>query len=175
MRAARPEVEFVVVGDGPLRGELEAQAARLGLGPHLHLLGERSPVAALLRGFDVYVISSIIEGMPNALLEALALERPVVATRVGGIPEIVTHGESGLLVPPANPAAMADAILRLLDDPRLAASCGAAGRRTVETRYGLDAMAARFTALYEEMAAARGLAIPDAERVPAARVATGAA
>ena len=58
MRAARPEVEFVVVGDGPQRGELEAQAARLGLGPHLRLLGERSPVAALLRGFDVYVISS---------------------------------------------------------------------------------------------------------------------
>jgi glycosyltransferase involved in cell wall biosynthesis len=175
VRAAHPEVEFVVVGDGPLRGELEAQAARLGLGPHVHFLGERSPVAPLLRGFDLYVISSIIEGMPNALLEALALERPVVATRVGGIPEIVTHGESGLLVPPANPTAMADAILRLLDDPRLAASCGAAGRRTVETRYSLDAMAARFTALYDEMAAARGLAIPDAERLPAACVATGTA
>jgi glycosyltransferase involved in cell wall biosynthesis len=175
VRAVRPDVEFVVVGDGPMRGELEAQAARLGLAPHMHLLGERSPVAPLLRGFDVYVISSVIEGMPNALLEALALERPVVATRVGGIPEIVTHGESGLLVPPSNPAAMADAILRLLDDPRLAASCGAAGRRTVETRYSLDAMAAHFTALYEELAAARGIPIPAAEPVTAARVATGAA
>jgi glycosyltransferase involved in cell wall biosynthesis len=175
VRARHPEVEFVIIGDGPLRGEIAAQAARLGLDPHLHLLGELSPVAPLLRGFDVFVISSIIEGMPNALLEALALERPVVATRVGGIPEIVTHGESGLLVPPADPAAMADAILRLLDDPRLAAACGAAGRRTIEARYGLDAMAARFTALYEELAAARGLAIPEAQPAMAARVATGAA
>jgi glycosyltransferase involved in cell wall biosynthesis len=175
VRATHPDVEFVIVGDGPLRGEIAAEAARLGLGGHVHLLGELSPVAPLLRGFDVFVISSIIEGMPNALLEALALERPVVATRVGGIPEIVTHGESGLLVPPAEPAALADAIVRLLDDPRLAASCGAAGRRTVEARYSLDAMAARFTALYEELAAARGLAIPDVTPLPAARVATGAA
>ncbi len=175
VRAARPEVEFVIIGDGPLRGEIASQAARLGLGPHLHLLGELSPVAPLLRGFDVFVISSIIEGMPNALLEALARERPVVATRVGGIPEIVAHGESGLLVPPADPPAMAEAILRLLDDPRLASAYGAAGRRTVEARYGLDAMAARFTALYEELAAARGLAIPDAQPSMAARVATGAA
>jgi glycosyltransferase involved in cell wall biosynthesis len=175
VRASHPDVEFVVIGDGPLRGEIASQAARLGLAPHLHLLGELSPVAPLVRGFDVFVISSIIEGMPNALLEALALERPVVATRVGGIPEIVTHGESGLLVPPANPAALADAIIRLLDDPRLAAACGAAGRRTVETRYSLEAMTARFTGLYEEMAAARGLAIPDVTPVTAARVATGAA
>lgn len=173
VRAVRPEVEFVVIGDGPLRGEIASQAARLGLGPHLHLLGELSPVAPLLRGFDVFVISSIIEGMPNALLEALALERPVVATRVGGIPEIVTHGESGLLVPPSNPAAMADAILRLLDDPRTAAAYGAAGRRTVETRFSLDAMAASFTALYEEMAAVRGLAIPEVESAAPARLATG--
>lgn len=175
VRAARPDVEFVIVGDGPLRAELTAEAARLGIGSHVHFLGERSPVAPLLRAFDVFVISSVIEGMPNALLEALALERPVAATRVGGIPEIVTHGESGLLVPPSDPAAMAEAILRLLDDPGTAAAYGAAGRRTVEARYGIDTMVGRFTALYEEMAAARGLAIPEPEAAAPARLATGGA
>jgi glycosyltransferase involved in cell wall biosynthesis len=175
VRAARPDVEFVVVGDGPLRGEITAQAARLGLTPHLHLLGELDRVAPLLRGFDVFVIASVIEGMPNALLEALALERPVVATTVGGIPEIVAHGESGLLVPPSDPAAMAEAILRLLDDPTTAAAYGAAGRRTVEARYSLDAMAARFTALYEELATARGLAVPEPDAEAPPRLAEGRA
>jgi glycosyltransferase involved in cell wall biosynthesis len=151
VREVRDDVAFVLVGDGPLRGALESEAARLGIGPHVHFLGERPAARALLGSLDVLVVSSVIEGMPNVVLEALAAERPVVATRVGGIPEILTHEESGLLVPPADPPALAAAVLRLLARPEEAAAFGAAGRRTVEARFSVEAMAARFAALYDEL------------------------
>lgn len=160
VRAVRDDVEFVMIGDGPLRAELEAEAGRLGIGRHVHFLGEVHGVRGLLRGLDVFVLSSVVEGMPNVLLEALAVERPVVATAVGGIPEIVADGKSGLVVPPGDPAALAAGCLRLLDDPAGAAALGAEGRRTVLSRFSVGAMAARYTALYDALATAARLAGP---------------
>jgi glycosyltransferase involved in cell wall biosynthesis len=171
VRAARPDVHLVVVGDGPLRAELEADAARRGLAGHVHFLGEVHDVRALLHGFDVFAISSVIEGMPNVLLEALAAERPVVATRVGGIPEIVTDGKSGVLVPPSDPAALAAGMLRLLENPAEAALFGAAGRRVAESRFGVGTMVERFTQLYDELLAEHGLTPAAARPVP--RLVTG--
>ncbi len=172
VRAVRPDVDFVIVGDGPLRAEVEAEASRLGIREHVHLLGEVRQVRALLRAFDVFVISSVIEGMPNVVLEALAVERPVVATAVGGIPEIVSHERSGLLVSPGDPAALAAGVLRVLDDPREAAAFGAEGRRTVESQFSVDTMVGRFTALYDGLRAGRDMPAP--ERGVAPRLASRA-
>jgi glycosyltransferase involved in cell wall biosynthesis len=175
IRAAHGDVEFVLVGDGPLRAALETQAARLGLGRHVHFLGEVADVRGLVRGFDVFVLSSVIEGMPNVLLEALALERPAVVTAAGGMPEIVAHETSGLVVPPGDPAALAAAVCRLLAAPAEAAAFAAAGRRTVETRFSVASMVDRYVTLYETLGRALGHPMPPASDAvdPARRVAGG--
>ena len=116
--------------------------------------------------FFQFAISSVIEGMPNVLLEALAAERAVVATSVGGIPEIVTDGKSGVLVPPSDPAALAAGMLRLLESPAEAALFGAAGRRVAESRFGVGTMVERFTQLYDELLAEHGLAPAATRPVP---------
>jgi L-malate glycosyltransferase len=160
VRAVRDDVEFVVVGDGPMRAEVEAEATRLGIREHVHLLGEIRDARGLMRTFDVFVMSSVIEGMPNVLLEALAAERAVVVTSVGGIPEIVAHEKSGLLVPPGDPGALAAGVLRLLANPAEAGAFGAAGRRTIEAKFSVQAMVESFTRLYEECLSAAGIAVP---------------
>lgn len=148
----RHDAALVVVGDGPLRAELEAEAARLGIGAQVRWLGDRSEVGAVLEALDVFVLPSRTEGMSNALLEAMATARPVVATAVGGTPEVIADGVSGLLVPADDAAAMATAIGRLLDDPRAAARLGAAARQTVEERYGARSMVRRLEAVYAAVA-----------------------
>jgi len=173
--AAHDDVHFVMIGDGPLRATLERDAATRGLGERVHFLGELTDVRGLLRGFDVFVMSSVIEGMPNVLLEALAVERPVVVTSAGGMPEIVGHGRSGLMVRPADPAALANSILRLLANPEKATAFGRAGRRTVEDRYSMETMVDRYTVLYDGLTTAYtrpGVAPGDARR-QAARFAAG--
>jgi starch synthase (maltosyl-transferring) len=157
VRAARQDVEFVIVGDGPLRAQVEQQARDLGVRDHVHFLGELHDVRALLAGFDVFVLSSIIEGMPNVLLEALAAERPAVVTSAGGMPEIVTHEKTGLLVPPADSAALGAGILRLLANAEEAARFGRAGRRVVEERFSNAAMVGSFAQLYEDLEIEHGL------------------
>lgn len=178
VRSARRDVDFVIVGDGPLRARMEAEAARLGIRDHVHFLGEVQNAHSLLRSFDVFVLSSIIEGMPNVLLEALAAERPVVVTCAGGMPEIVTNERTGLLVPTSNPEALSAGILRLLEHPEEARRLGQAGRRLVEERFSAEAMCARYTELYETLVT-RGTATdpagagPAAERPPAPRIVVG--
>jgi glycosyltransferase involved in cell wall biosynthesis len=147
----RDDVDFVIVGDGPLRRQMEARAAALGIGNRVHLPGEVRNARTLLRQFDVFVMSSIIEGMPNVLLEALAAERPSVVTRAGGMPEIVTHERTGLLVPPGDPQALSAGILRLLANPEEARRFAAAGRALVEARFSAPVMGARFVELYERL------------------------
>jgi glycosyltransferase involved in cell wall biosynthesis len=156
VRQVRDDVDFVIVGDGPLRRQVETRAAELGIGEHVHFLGEIGNARALLERFDVFVMSSIIEGMPNVLLEALAAERPVVVTGAGGMPEIVSHERTGLLVPPADPGALAAGILRLLASPEEARRFALAGRALVEAQFSAGAMRARFIALYEELVAGPG-------------------
>jgi starch synthase (maltosyl-transferring) len=160
------DVDLVLIGDGPERSALEAQAARLGLGKRIHFVGEVPDAWRFLWSFDVFVLASVIEGMPNVLLEALAAERPVVVTRAGGMPEIVTDGRTGRLTSPGEPAALADAILGILRTPDSGRRFGQAGRRLVEERYSAETMGARYAALYDELSDARR------HPTPLARVAT---
>lgn len=151
--AARPDAQFWIVGDGELRGELEAIVARTGLTRAVSFLGYRSDVVQLLAKTDVAVCASHYEAFPRAVLEALVLERPMVATSVGGIPEIVIDGETGLLVPPRDPEALSAAVLQLLEDRELARRLASAGRRFVSQRYSLESHASAFAALYREAVA----------------------
>jgi glycosyltransferase involved in cell wall biosynthesis len=121
-----------IAGDGPLRATLVAQAQRLRLEERVTFLGFRADVPRLLAGADLVAISSLQEGLPNAALEAMAARRPVVATAVAGTPELVQDGQTGLLVPPAAPAAMASALATLAADPVRRRQMGERGRRRVE-------------------------------------------
>ncbi len=155
LRARLPEMHLVLVGDGPLRRRLETQAAVLGLGPRVQFTGLVADVRPWLGHVDVLVTPSRREGLPMVLLEALAMRRPVVATRVGGIPEIIEDGANGILVPPGDAAALAEALLRLLADRELRERMGNHGRQAVVERFGLAAMLRRTEALYEELLAER--------------------
>ena len=148
------ELHVVVVGDGPLRDELFALAARLGIAERVHMLGDRSDIPEILAALDVFVLPSRTEGMSNALLEAMATALPVVATAVGGNPEVVSAETVGVLVPPDDPTTIADAVARLVANPTRAAELGAAARRSVAMRYGAAAMVRRLEAIYDAVAGA---------------------
>ncbi|HEV8439987.1 MAG TPA: glycosyltransferase [Methylomirabilota bacterium] len=150
---ALPAVRIAVVGDGPLRPELEAQARKLGIRDRVLFLGARQDALELMRAFDVFVLPSLVEGMSNALLEAMAAARPVVATDVGGNSEVMVDGETGFLVPAEDPGALGAAIVKLLHAPELARDMGAAGRRRVTERYRVDIMVRRIEELYESLLA----------------------
>lgn len=147
----RPECTLVVMGDGPLRAMLEAQAARLGLAGHVHFLGFRPDVPALLPLLEVLVVPSLSEGAPLVVLEAMAAGVPVVASATGGIPDQIRHEEDGLLVPPGDDAALAAAVLCLLEDPALARRYGEAGRRKVEQEFGFEEMVDRIEGIYQRV------------------------
>ncbi len=141
LHAARPDTALAWVGDGALRAAFEAAARDAGVAARVLALGDRSDVPRLLRGFDVYAMSSRTEGYSIALLEACAAGLPIVATNVGGNCEIVADRINGRLVPAGDPAALATALGSLLDDPARAAAMGAAGRAWVEAHGSLAAMA----------------------------------
>jgi glycosyltransferase involved in cell wall biosynthesis len=149
VRDRLPDVRFDIVGDGSLRAELVGLVEKSGLAGTVRFLGQRNDVAELMRTFDCYVLSSVIEGMPNALLEAMALGRPVVTTSAGGSAEVVVDGESGLVVPPRNASALADAILRVLGDRAFAARLGEAAERRVRGHFSLESMLAALDDLYQ--------------------------
>jgi glycosyltransferase involved in cell wall biosynthesis len=146
-----PEARFLVVGDGPLRADLEALGKRLGLGDRVRFAGFRSDIGETMGAVTISVVPSQSEGLSNVLLESMAASLPVVATRVGGTPEVIQHERSGLLVPPRDPAALAVAIGFLLSNPERAAALGRAGRRRVERRFQLGRMVGETERLYEEM------------------------
>ena len=149
----RPQI--VIVGDGPLREKLQAQAQSLGVAHSVRFVGTVADVRPSLAAMDVFVLPSHAEGMSNALMEAMAAARPVVATAVGGNTEVVVDGKTGVLIPPADPAAIADAIAALLRDPDRAAGLGAAAREFVTRRFGARARVAELEQLYEERLALR--------------------
>ncbi|HZI94540.1 MAG TPA: glycosyltransferase [Patescibacteria group bacterium] len=148
---AHPDARFLVVGDGPLRADLEALGRRLGLGDRVRFTGFRADIGATMAAVTISVIPSQSEGLSNVLLESMAASLPVVATRVGGTPEVVENHRSGMLVPPRDPAALAQAIGSLLNDPERATALGRAGRRRVERRFQLNRMVDETMNLYEEM------------------------
>jgi glycosyltransferase involved in cell wall biosynthesis len=147
--------QVVIVGDGPLRDALARQVDGLGLGPAVRFTGRLGDVRTALAAMDVFVLPSHAEGMSNALLEAMAAGRPVVATAVGGNNEVLAGDGVGVLVPPRDTHAMADAVLALLADRPRAALLAEAGRHRVGERYGSRAMVARLERLYEDRLAAR--------------------
>jgi glycosyltransferase involved in cell wall biosynthesis len=128
VREALPRVRFVLVGQGPLEADTRRLAAELGLDGTVVFAGFRTDAARLAAAFDVFTLASTYEGLPIALIEAMALGRPAVVTRVGGTPEVVADGAQGLLVPPRDPDALAGGLLRLLGDPALRARMGEAAR-----------------------------------------------
>ncbi|MGE2731085.1 glycosyltransferase [Mycolicibacterium vaccae] len=144
LRAARlvlhamPNAEFLIVGDGRCRPGLESLCHTLELTDHVHFAGARSDVGRVLRAIDVFALTSTTECLPMALLEAMACARPAVCTGVGGVTEVVDEGVTGYLVPPKDPARLADRLVQLLADPRSAHRMGHAGRRRVESEFALD-------------------------------------
>jgi glycosyltransferase involved in cell wall biosynthesis len=147
-----PDARFLIVGDGELRATLEQAVRREQLEKHVIFTGFRPDVLSLIKGFDLFVMSSVTEGLGTSLLDAMAASRAVVATRTGGIPEVVVDGETGLLVPPRDAHALAEAIIRLLGDESLRAAFGRAGRQRVERRFSADRMVAATLAVYESLA-----------------------
>lgn len=147
----RPDATLVVVGDGPERAALERRAAAAG--DRIRFTGHRGDVRALMAAFDVYVSSSVFEGVSLTILEAMAAGRPVVATRVGGTPEVVADGQTGLLVPPRDPLRLAEALLDLSASPQRARALGAAGRLRVCDRFTFDRMVDWYAAAYGELGA----------------------
>jgi sugar transferase (PEP-CTERM/EpsH1 system associated) len=144
-------LRLAIVGDGPLLPALRAKVQAVGLAGQVWLPGARADVAEILRGFDLFAMSSIAEGTPGSALEAMASGLAVVGTRVGGIPEVIDEGATGLVVPPRDPEAMAAALARYVCDPALAAAHGAAGRARVLAQYSMPAMVAGYKSLYDSL------------------------
>jgi glycosyltransferase involved in cell wall biosynthesis len=158
-----PDVHLVIAGDGPQREALEAQTASAGLTGHVHFLGERRDVTSILNTVNVGALSSDWEGMPLFVLECMATGTPVVATNVGGLPEMVENDRTGLLVPPRDPAALAQAIGALLADPERGRRLAQAAHERMDD-FTIDTVAHRFADLYEQL-------VSDAAPEPASRVA----
>jgi glycosyltransferase involved in cell wall biosynthesis len=142
-----PGAWLVIAGDGEERPILEVQAAALGVAPRVRFLGFRADVEAVIAALNVFALPSLNEGMGRVLVTAMALGVPVVASQVGGVAEVVEDGRQGLLVPPEDPAALAKAILAILEDPPAAAAMGEAGRLRAQ-EFSLDIMLQRLAALY---------------------------
>ncbi|MBM3311449.1 MAG: glycosyltransferase family 4 protein [Candidatus Aminicenantes bacterium] len=145
---SRPGVKVVVVGGGPLERKFRRALERGGLGRTVVLLGERADAADLMELFDVFVLPSLWEGLPLVLAEAAARGKPVVAADIDGVREVIRNGETGLLVPPKDPEALAAAVDRLLGDPALAGGLAARAQAEIPPRFTLDRMAAGHAALY---------------------------
>ncbi len=151
-------VRCVILGEGPQAGELQELIERLGVGEQVQLLGRRDDVDRVVRELDVAVLCSIREGSPLAMLEYMAAGAPIVATAVGGVPELIDDGVHGLLVAGADPQALRDGIARLLDDRALAERLGAAARARRAAEFGLDGLMRRVEELYDELLAREGRA-----------------
>lgn len=144
---ALADLEFVLVGDGPCRVQLEAQARTLGIERRVSFAGERHDIEQLLADADLFVLPSRTEGLPNSVMEAMASGLPVVASRVGGLLELVDDGVTGRLVPGGDPDALAAAITGVAGNPAQAHAFGLAGRQRVRARYSTEATIAAFSAL----------------------------
>jgi glycosyltransferase involved in cell wall biosynthesis len=160
VQARVPAVRLLLVGEGELRSQLEAQAQAMGLSEAVIFAGARTDVPEILAGLDVFVLPSLWEGMSNAVLEAMAAGLPVVATGVGGTPEVVVDGVTGLLVAAGDAGALARSLTRLLCDPELRRRMGQAGRERVAQRFTVGRMVEQTQRLYERLLRGKGI-IPD--------------
>jgi glycosyltransferase involved in cell wall biosynthesis len=153
--ASHPDVHFVFVGDGELRPQLEKQVGESNLAEHFHFLGFRDDVKDLLKTFDIFVLPSLYEGLPNVVLEAMATGLPVVATAVDGTAELIVNDQTGFLIPPKNPHELSEKISHLLADSNRRQCFGQKGRERVEQHYSLEKQVAGFQDLYESYVAVK--------------------
>lgn len=157
--AQAPDAYFMLVGDGPLRGEVSALANQLGITDRLLLTGLRHDVPDLLAAFDLFLLTSLWEGLPRVLPQAMAARLPIVATAIDGSAEAIESGINGLLTPPGDPQGLAKAALKLLQDPALARRMGAAGQARV-AEFDVYTMVAKIDDLYCELLRRKGIAAP---------------
>lgn len=151
LRQTRPDVHFVFVGEGPSHARLVALARELKIANRVHFLGLRSDIARLNWAFDCVLLTSLQEGTPISIIESLAASRPVVATDVGGVKRLIQNEKTGLLIPPRNAKAAANAVVRVLQNPREAHEWGECGRQKVEREWSLERMLEQHRALYQEV------------------------
>lgn len=159
-----PAARLLLVGDGEQRGDLEAQVRSLGLSEMVTFAGLRADISDILTELDLFVLPSLWEGMPNAVLEAMVTGLPVVATAVGGTPEVVSDGVTGLLVPPHDPTVLAQALTTLLQDPDLRRKMGQAGRKRVMQCFTAERMVERTEQLYMQLLEEKRLILTDREQ-----------
>ncbi|WP_165247215.1 glycosyltransferase [Paludisphaera soli] len=165
LQHVQPDLRTAIVGDGPMRRELEKKVVQYELTERVRFLGHRDDVPRLMAAADVVVLPSEYEGLPNVVLEAMMLGKPVVATSAPGTTEVVVDGVTGLLAPIGNLPLLARALRDLVRDPRRARALGAAGRERALAEFRADAMVAHFAELYERLAAAKGLAVRHEVRI----------
>jgi glycosyltransferase involved in cell wall biosynthesis len=146
-----PTAKLMIVGSGELETELKKLASRLGVSDSIIFTGFRKGIGNCLEAFDLFVLPSVMEGLNNSIIEAMMVGKPVVATDTGGVSEIVTHGETGLLVPPGNPASLAEATLELLESPERASTLASAGREYAMENLTAQQMVDKTIAVYESM------------------------
>jgi glycosyltransferase involved in cell wall biosynthesis len=147
-----PDARFVIAGEGELRPVLERQIKEHHLEKHVFLAGFRPDILSVHKGFDIFVMSSVTEGLGTSLLDAMACGKPIVATTAGGMPEVVAEGATGLLVPPRDHQAMAEAIVKLLTNPELRARMGAAGVARVRAKFSAERMVQDTLEVYRRVA-----------------------
>jgi glycosyltransferase involved in cell wall biosynthesis len=157
--ATLPAAHFVIAGDGELRGVLETRAAELGLSKRVHFLGWRADLPRIYADLDVVVLSSLNEGSPVALIEAMAAGRAVVATDVGGVADVVASGVAGILTPPRDPAALAGAVQAVLADDSRRAAMGRAGRASVYPTYSVPRLLQEIDQLYTQALERAGVGV----------------
>jgi glycosyltransferase involved in cell wall biosynthesis len=155
---ALSRLHLLVIGDGELRDELRGQVERLGLAHRVHFLGARRDLGNLLGAVDLFVMPSLWEGLPLSMVLAMGAGLPVIATRVAGIPEVVRHDETGLLVPPGDAAELGAALSRVVHEPGLGMRLGTAAREFVRPRFGVDGYLRSVTELYDRLLAAKRIA-----------------
>jgi sugar transferase (PEP-CTERM/EpsH1 system associated) len=153
--AEKARLRLAIVGDGPLLPAIREKISAAGIADHVWLPGARTDIANIMRGFSVFALSSIAEGTPVTILEAMATGLPVVATRVGGIPEVVVDQLTGTIVPSGDSEALATALASYVSQPELATQHGAAGRLRIEQKYSMTAMLAAYMRLYDELCATK--------------------
>ena len=145
----KTQLRLVVVGDGPLLPFVREKVAAAGISDLVCLPGSRTDIAEIMQTFSIFALTSIAEGTPVVILEAMSCGLPVVATRVGGVPEVVVDNVTGKLIPPSDPHAFATAIAEYIDQPKLALQHGAAGRKLIQQNHSVTAMVSAYTNLYD--------------------------
>jgi glycosyltransferase involved in cell wall biosynthesis len=155
MPGAEQRLRLVMVGDGPLRERVHLALAEAGVAQYAWLPGERNDVARIMRSFDLFVLPSLAEGISNTILEAMATGLPVLATAVGGNPELIQAGVTGTLVPRDDPESMARAMRAYAESSELCRRHGSEARGAIERKFGLEAMVNAYMAIYDKLLASR--------------------